>query len=82
MKAGTRNVTLALPKTLLRRLKVAAAERDTSISALMRQLIEEFLSHQDDYGRAWEREVEVMRGGLDLGTHGEITWGRDELHER
>lgn len=82
MNPARRNVTLALPKTLLRRLKVAAAERDTSISALMRQLIEEFLSRQDDYGRAWEREVEVMRSGLDLGTHGEITWSRDELHER
>lgn len=80
--SDSRNITLALPKTLLRRLKVVAAERDTSISALMRQLLEEFLSRQDDYGRAWEHEVEIMRSGLDLGTHGAITWSRDELHER
>ncbi len=82
MKSQIRNITLALPRDLVRRLKVVAAERDTSISALLRDLLEELVARDDDYDRVWGREIEVMERGLNLGTGGRITWTRDEVHER
>lgn len=76
-----RNITLALPRDLVRRVKVIAAQRDTSISALMRGLLEDLVRREDDYDRVWSREVELMREGLDMRV-GEITWTRDEVHDR
>ena len=85
MKTGEerQNITLALPKRLLRRVKVAAAERDTSISAILVGLLEDFLRHNEDgYEKARRHAVSVMDKGYDLVTHGKRTWTREEMHER
>lgn len=85
MKQDTekQNVTLALPKRLLRRAKIAAAERDTSISAILTRLLEEFVREDDEgYEKAMRHAIAAMKKGYDLGTHGKRTWTRDELHER
>lgn len=76
-----RNVTLSLPSELLKRVKVLAAERETSVSALMRELLEDFVRREDDYWTVWEEEKKVLREGLDMRV-GEITWTRDEVHDR
>lgn len=78
----TRNITLALPKELLRRLKRLAVERDSSVSAMVRELIEEAVRAEDAYERAYRRWREDVRQAKDLGTGGRATWTRDELHER
>ena len=83
MKEEKQNVTLALPKRLLRRVKVAAAERDTSMSAIITRLLEDFVSESDDeYERAMREELARMKKGYKLGTGGERTWTREDLHER
>lgn len=76
------NITLAVPKDVLKKIKLIAVERGTSISALMVNLMRELASSEDDYESAKRRQMELMRKGFDLGTHGEITWDRDSLHER
>ena len=76
------NITLALPKRLVRRAKVLAAERETSISAILRELLEEFLRREDDYARAMHDELARMSRGVDLGSKGSIAASRDALHER
>ncbi|MGH2760861.1 MAG: CopG family transcriptional regulator [Actinomycetota bacterium] len=81
--AEKQNITLALPKPLLRRVKIAAAERDTSISAILTGLLEDFLRRSaDDYEQAMRNAITAMRKGYDLGTRGRRTWTRDELHAR
>jgi hypothetical protein len=82
MDAETQNVTLALPKKLLRRVKHLAVERDTSISGLLRQFLEEMTRQDDAYERARRRWVEAVKRPRNLGTGGKITWTRDELHQR
>ncbi len=37
---GKQNITLSLPKDLLRRVKILAARQDTSVSALMEHLLD------------------------------------------
>ena len=78
----TRNVTLALPEELLRRVKVIAAQRDTSVSAMLAQALREVAEEQEGYEAARRMMLRDLRRGYNLGTHGKTTWSRDSLHER
>ena len=79
---ASRNVTLALPEELLRRLKILAAQQDTSISALLTATLSELADQEEGYAEARDAMIRDMERGYDLGTRGQITWTRDSLHER
>jgi predicted transcriptional regulator len=74
------NITLKLDADLLRAVKVAAAEKGTSISAVMTEKLEEFVKEKDDYERAMKRALARMKKGWALGW--QKPKSRDELHER
>lgn len=78
----SRNLTLKLDATLYRAVKIVAAQRDTSISALVTEKLEELVGEESAYNDAKARAKSYLERGFDLGTHGEIDWARDELHER
>lgn len=82
MRVETRNITLSLPEELLREVKVLAARRQTSVSALLAGMLREAVEREAGYALARRREMEALERGLDLGTGGEIRWSREELHER
>ncbi len=81
-KAATQNVTLSLPKSVLRKAKVLAAQRETSISALLTQALEDLVNRDDAYRGACAQALEELDRGFAMGTQGCVTWTRDELHER
>lgn len=78
---SSRNITLSLPEDLVRKAKVIAAERDTSVSALVAELIAHLAGGSSDYEETWAEEEELMKRG-DLLRVGDITWSREELHDR
>lgn len=78
----TRNITLSLPEDTLREVKVLAARRGTSVSALLSETLTDLLARESGYAVARERNLAALGRGCDLGTEGEIGWERDELHER
>lgn len=78
---ATRNITLSLPEELVRRAKVLAAQRDTSVSALVGELLSQLTGTTPNFDLAWAEEEVLMEEGIGLKV-GEITWSRDELHER
>jgi len=78
----TRNITLSLPDRVLREAKIIAAQKGTSVSALVASALTELVERESGYAAARERSLTRMRQGLDLGTGGQIDWSRDELHER
>lgn len=78
----TRNVTLALPDDLLRQLKVIAAQRDSSISAMLTQALRQVADAEDGFEDARRGMLRDLRKGYDLGTNGKIGWTRDSVHER
>ena len=82
MNQATQNITLALPKETLRQVKIIAAKRDTSVSALLKEKLEDLVHEESDYEQAHREFMEVVDRGFDLGTYGKITWTRDEAHER
>ena len=76
------NITPSLPRALLKRVKRLAADRDTSVSALMIEALADLADGDRRYAAARKRAVAAMRSARSLGTHGRRTWSRDQLHER
>jgi ribbon-helix-helix CopG family protein len=76
------NITLSVPRALLRRFKRLALGMEKSVSAVMRELMENALRGSDSYERARKRALEDLKHPRNLGTYGKATWTRDELHER
>lgn len=79
---STQNITLALPKETLKRVRHIAVERGTSVSRLLADTLASMVEEEDSYEQAHRRYLAVLDTDLDLGTGGEINWSRDSLHER
>ncbi|MGQ9824845.1 MAG: CopG family transcriptional regulator [Desulfotomaculales bacterium] len=75
------NVTLSLPKAVLRRARHIAIERGTSLSGLLTSLLEELTRREDAYCLARQDHLAELEKH-DLGTGGNAGWSRGELHER
>ncbi len=78
--SNKQNVTISLSKPTLRKAKVLAARRDTSISGLLAQQIEILVGDEEAYERAERQALQLLDQGFHLG--GERPASRDELHER
>lgn len=76
------NVTLAIPRDVLRKAKILAVQKNTSLSGLLTQTLAELVAHHEAYEQARRHNLALLKIGLDLGTQGQVTWKREELHER
>jgi hypothetical protein len=74
------NITLKLDTSLLREMRVLAAEEGTSISAMLAARLEQILRERKSYERARRRALARLRDGMNLG------WSppksRDEIYQR
>ena len=71
------NLTLQLDEDVIRRARLVAAKRGTSVSALVAREIADLAAQDDRYEQARQRALELMakprlRGGR--------RWTRDELY--
>lgn len=80
--ADLQNVTLSVPRELLKRIKRVAAERDTSVSALMSAALARVADEDRRYSAARLKSLAALRSATSLGTAGRRTWTRDDLHGR
>lgn len=78
---ATRNITLSMPEELIRRTKILAAQRDTSVSGLVARLLEQLVGDIRDFDEVAAQERRLMQEGISLRV-GEITWSRDDVHAR
>ena len=78
----TQNITLAIPKEILLKVKLLAVKRQTSVSGLLTQTLERLVQQEDAYAHARQRHLQCLEQSIDLGTGGQILTPRDELHER
>jgi hypothetical protein len=74
------NVTISLNRQTLRKAKVLAARRATSISGLLAEQIEILVGEEEAYERARRQAMMLLDQGAHLG--GVIRGTRDDLHER
>lgn len=78
----SQNVTVSLPKDVLVRVKVIAAQRQTSVSSLLTRALEALVAREDAFERGRRHHLAWLDAPADLGTNGGIAVSRDELHER
>lgn len=76
------NVTLSLPKSLLKKARAIAIREDKSLSALLRESLEYKVREAIGYKRARQKQMNVLKTGVDLGTKGHIAVSRDDIHAR
>ncbi len=74
------NLTISLDRKTIRKARIVAAKRSTSISGLLARQIEILIGEEEAYERAERQAVSLLQQGFHLG--GEIRATRDELHER
>lgn len=74
------NVTISLDQQTIRKAKIVAARRSTSISGLLARQIEILIGEEEAYERAERQALTMLEQGFHLG--GVIRASRDELHER
>ena len=77
---GKQNVTISLSRQVLKKAKILAARRETSISGLLAQEIELLVGTEEVYERAERQALALLDQGFQLG--GTIGASRDEWHER
>ena len=75
-----RNITLTLDKEVIRKAKILAAERSTSVSRLLTQELERIVGEHERYERAKTAAIAELRRGYRLG--GGALPRRDEVYDR
>lgn len=76
------NITLALPKDILIKVKHIAIDRQTSVTGLLATILEEMVQKEDAYAKAKRHYLDFLSCPVSLCTNGEVSWKRDELYER
>ncbi len=79
-ETSKQNVTVSLSRQTLRKARVLAARRATSISKLLADQIEALVGEDEAYERAERQALALLDKGFSLG--GVIHSTRDEWHER
>jgi len=64
---AVQNLTLKLPVETIRKAKIVAAERGTSISALVASKIDELVGEDAEFQAAKRRALEWLKQGWHLG---------------
>lgn len=75
-----RNITIQLEASTIKKARVVAAKRSTSLSRLVAQEIERAANQQDDYARAEVVTLNYLAHPFHLG--GAVLPSRESLHER
>lgn len=76
------NVTVSFSKPLLKKAKILAASMDKSLSELFRETIEQRVKEAEGYNTSKNRQLALLKQGLNLGTKGRIKITREELYDR
>ena len=74
------NITLSVDKELIKKGKVIAAQKDTSISKMLSDELEKLIQSNEQYEFAKRKALANLKTGFHFG--GKITVSREALHER
>lgn len=74
------NVTIAVDEELLKQARIRALEQGTSVNALLREYLEEYVGLRNRRAKAVEELLAISKRSRSR--RGNRSWTRDELHER
>jgi len=75
-----KNITLSIDENVLAIVRRHAAERNSTVNALVRGYLTNLAAHHDRASRARARLRQLSRQSQ--GRLGRRTWSREELHDR
>lgn len=75
-----KNITVSLPDEVHRRARIEAAQRDTSVSALVREFLISLGAGESDFDRRKRLQADVL--GTVRSFRGKDRLKRDEVHAR
>lgn len=75
-----KNITLSVDESTLQAVRRYAAERNTSVNAIVREILTGIAEREDRAGKARHRIRELSDGSN--ARMGSKTWTREELHAR
>lgn len=75
-----KNITVSVPDEVYRRARIRAAERDTSVSTLVREFLERLDAGAADFERRKKLQDEVVKSPGRF--RGGDRMRRDDLHDR
>lgn len=82
MHMDKQNVTLSLPKAILRKAEKIAKDQNRSVSEFVAELLSELAEREDPYAKAMRKHLALLTQDTDLGTNGSTSWTRADLHDR
>ncbi len=74
------NITLSIEKEIIKKGKVIAAQKDTSVSKMLSEQLKRIIEKEEQYEAAKRGALRTLRKGFHLG--GGINWKREDLYER
>lgn len=74
------NITLSINKDLIRKAKILAAQKQTSISGMLSQELQKIIDDSEEYELFKRKALININQGFHLG--GKIAVSREEFHER
>ncbi len=79
-----KNITVSVPEQVIHRAKIRAALLNTSVSALVRQSLEQIAGEETEFERLRGRELQVREEIVHrhTGFSGSDRISRDEAHQR
>ena len=75
-----KNITLSVDETVLRTVRLYAAERGSTVDGLVREFLTGLAHREDRTRKARQRIMELS--GRSRASIGSRSWTREELHER
>ena len=75
-----KNITLSVDENVLTVVRRHAAERNSSVNALVREYLTNLAAHDDRANRARARLLQLSKKSQ--GQLGKKTWSREQLHDR
>ena len=75
-----KNITVSVDDDIYRKARIAAAERDTSVSAMVREFLTDVAGKESEFDRLRREEAEVRATIKSFSASDRLS--RDKLHER
>ena len=71
------NITLSVPKDILKKAKIIAVNNNISASKLLSNQLQEIVEKQEDYDKAHKRQSYLIESGLDMQVREKPSWRRE-----
>jgi alkylhydroperoxidase family enzyme len=75
-----KNITVSVPDDVYRNARIAAAQRDTSVSALVVAYLEQLSGRMNEFARLEALQRDVQAGIREFSASDRLS--RDEVHDR